>query len=367
MRKHYLDNIRWITVVLVVIYHVFYMYNAEGVAGVVGKITDLDKQYYDVFQYIVFPWFMMILFIVSGISSKLYLDGHTTKEFVRSRTRKLLVPSTLGVVFFFFIQGWYNTAFSNVFQKAGDIPFIAKVFIILASGIGVMWYIQILWFFSMVLLLIRKIEKDRLWNVCSKINAIGIVLLSAAVFGAAQIGNTPVICVYRFGLYGFSFLLGYYVFSHDEVIDILKRYCIPLLAIAIVLGTIFSIKYFGLNYADAPVNRTPLFVFFAWSTCLAILGLAAKYADFATPFTKWMSARSFGLYLFHYLGISIIAYHMGMTHRYPALIVYTLTLISAFVTAYVLYFIISHIPFYRWVVLGISQKEINRKKEAANV
>ena len=33
MRKHYLDNIRWLTVVLVVFYHVLYMYNAEGLPG----------------------------------------------------------------------------------------------------------------------------------------------------------------------------------------------------------------------------------------------------------------------------------------------------------------------------------------------
>ena len=33
MRKYYIDNIRWITVVLVVLYHVFYMYNAEGILG----------------------------------------------------------------------------------------------------------------------------------------------------------------------------------------------------------------------------------------------------------------------------------------------------------------------------------------------
>ena len=41
MRKYYLDNIRWITVVTVVIYHVFYMYNSEGIVGGVGKITNL--------------------------------------------------------------------------------------------------------------------------------------------------------------------------------------------------------------------------------------------------------------------------------------------------------------------------------------
>ena len=38
MRKYYLDNIRWITVIIVVIYHVFYMYNAEGVLGGLGRI-----------------------------------------------------------------------------------------------------------------------------------------------------------------------------------------------------------------------------------------------------------------------------------------------------------------------------------------
>ena len=44
MRKYYLDNIRWATVVLVVIYHVIYMYNGEGILGGVGKITSLDVQ-----------------------------------------------------------------------------------------------------------------------------------------------------------------------------------------------------------------------------------------------------------------------------------------------------------------------------------
>ena len=42
MRKYYLDNIRWMTVILVVVYHVIYMYNAEGILGGVGKITNLQ-------------------------------------------------------------------------------------------------------------------------------------------------------------------------------------------------------------------------------------------------------------------------------------------------------------------------------------
>ena len=89
MRRKYLDNIRWMTVVLVVIYHILYMYNAEGILGTIGKITNLEVQYYDVYQYVVYPWFMCILFVVSGICSRMYLEKHTGKEFARSRTRKL--------------------------------------------------------------------------------------------------------------------------------------------------------------------------------------------------------------------------------------------------------------------------------------
>ena len=98
MRKYYLDNIRWVTVVLVVIYHVIYMYNGEGILGGVGKITSLDVQYYDIFLYAVYPWFMLLLFLVSGICSRYYLDSHTAKEFAKNRTRKLLIPDRKSVV-----------------------------------------------------------------------------------------------------------------------------------------------------------------------------------------------------------------------------------------------------------------------------
>ena len=62
MRKTYIDNIRWMTVVLVVIYHVFYMFNGEVTSGVIGPFTSV--QYQDAVQYVVYPWFMLLLFVV---------------------------------------------------------------------------------------------------------------------------------------------------------------------------------------------------------------------------------------------------------------------------------------------------------------
>ena len=367
MRKTYLDNIRWITVVLVVIYHVFYMYNAEGVLGGLGQITDLNVQYYDLYMYIIYPWMMPLLYIVSGISSRLYLEKHTEREFIRSRTTKLLVPSTIGLLCFQFIQGYISMSLGDAFNTFGQVPGPVLYMIMVFSGIGVLWYMQLLWVFSLLLVLFRRMGKDRLRAAGRKTNTLVLVLLAVPVWAAAQILNTPVIVVYRFGLYGLVFFLGYIIFSHDEVISLLQKRFVPFLAAALVLCVLFCKEYFGSNFADAPVNRTALFTGYCWFACLAILGGMAKYGDFSTPFTNWMNKRSFGLYLFHYLGISgvalIVSRRMrtqGLSSLPPltALAVYLLSLAAGFAVGYLLNAVIPRIPFFRWAVMGIKKKGV---------
>lgn len=358
MRKHYLDNIRWMTVVIVVIYHVFYMYNIEGVAGGLGRITSLNVQYYDLFLYVVYPWLMPILFIVSGISSRLYLEKHTEKEFIRSRTQKLLVPSTIGLFVFHFIQGYINMMLSDAYESMKTLPFIIRYLIMVLSGTGVLWYAQLLYVFSLFLLMIRKVEQDRLYVIGKKVNLLLLVLFTPLIWFSAQIGNTPVVVVYRFGLYGLMFLLGYFVFTHDEVIVMLKKNIVLLDIAALLLCVVFCILYFGQNYADAPINRSFIFTSYCWFGCLGILATAAKYFDLSSSFTGWMNAHNFGLYVFHYLGISAIALYMGKNGSYPPLLIYVLSLLAGFTAGYLLDYIISCIPFFRWAVLGKKRMKI---------
>ena len=357
MRKLWLDNIRWTTIVIVVIYHVIYMYNAEGIVGVVGKITGLDVQYYDLFQYAVYPWIMPILFIVSGIASRLYLERHSDREFVKSRTTKLLVPCTVGLVAFQFIQGYINASISGALVSNAGVPLAAKIVIVILSGIGVLWYIQLLWLFSLLLVLVRKLEKDRLWKLCAGANAAAFVLLAVPVWGAAQLLNTPLIVVYRVGLYFCEFLLGYFVFSHDEVIGRLKKCFFVFLPAALVLCAAFCWLDFGQNYADKPVNRSPLFVAYGWFACLSILGGFARFLDIDNAFTRWMSARSWGLYVFHYLGISAVGLYVGRPGLLHPAVTYVLTLLAGFAAGYGLNWLISRLPFFRWAVLGIKKKQ----------
>ena len=370
-RKHYLDNIRWVTVVIVLLYHVFYMYNAEGVLGGIGKITNLRVQHYDVFQYLVYPWIMPVLYIVAGICSRIVLEKRTSKEFIKSRTLKLLVPSTIGVFVFHFIQGYVSMSFGDAFESLAKegVPGFVIFLIMVASGSGVLWFCHLLWIYSLILVLVRKIEKGNLLRLGAKTPLAIIILFFFPVWGAAQILNAPIIPVYRFGYYFIFFMLGYYVFSNDEVMNILKKYAALFITAGAALCMAFSILNFwvrgGTNYADRPVNIGPLYAACSYFGSLAMLAGFARFGDISNRFTEWMSKRNFGLYVFHYLGISSMALIFAKPALLPAPLCYLISLIAGFVFGYGLYEIISRIPFFRWAVLGIKKDKVKKKNAGA--
>ena len=113
------------------------------------------------------------------------------------------------------------------------------------------------------------------------------------------------------------------------------------------------------------MNRTFLFAGCAWFSSLAILGLAAKYADDSNAFTEWMNRHNFGLYMFHYLGISSVALFLGKPGKVPASLVYVLSLAAGFLSGFLLFEVISRIPFFRWAVLGITGKIGRGKKHVS--
>ena len=126
--------------------------------GVIGPFSEFQPQ--DVFQYIVYPWFMFLLFVVSGMSARFELDAKGEKGFIRKRTRKYLVPSTIGLLAFWWILGYYNMLIGGAFEAMAAVPKPVLFLIMCVSGTGPLWYIQMLWLFSVVLIWIRSIHSD---------------------------------------------------------------------------------------------------------------------------------------------------------------------------------------------------------------
>ena len=143
MRKTYIDNIRWITVAIVVVYHVLYIFNGVTAYGIIGPFSDFQPQ--DAFMYAVYPWFMFLLFVVSGMSARFELNAKGEKGFIKTRTRKYLVPSTIGLLVFWWILGYYNMLIGGAFEQMVNVPKPVLFLIMCVSGTGPLWYIQMLW------------------------------------------------------------------------------------------------------------------------------------------------------------------------------------------------------------------------------
>lgn len=357
MRKYYLDNIRWATVVIVMLYHVIYIFNHCGVAGGLGPLG--ESPYPDILMYVVYPWFMVLLFLVAGICSRHSLEKRTAKQFISERAVKLLVPSTIGLFVYQWILGYFNVKASGALDQ---MPAFIRYPVFCLSGTGPLWFSRLLFLFSLLLVLIRKIDsKDKFYNLCSKCNTVIIILFGLLIWGSAQILNMPIIEVYRFGIYFTAYLLGYFVFSHDEVMERVEKIHLPMLIVAIAAAVGYTIFYFGKSPCASETLKSVFTNLYLWAAVLAILGCAKKYFDKTSPFADYMSRSSSGFYIIHYSALMYGAYFLYFHTTLPVPVIYVLTAVLMVVFTVGIYELFRRIPFIRWAVLGIKKK----KKEPA--
>ena len=85
-RIYYIDNLRWMTVSLLILFHAAIAYNTwceanyiffEAVRPIAFIVTLID------------PWFMPMMFLLAGISSRFSLQKRGTKAFIRERMLRL--------------------------------------------------------------------------------------------------------------------------------------------------------------------------------------------------------------------------------------------------------------------------------------
>ena len=364
-RYHFIDNLRWVTVVMVLVYHVFYNFNAQGVFGGIGGFA--ENQWQDVVCTILYPWFMTLMFLLAGASSRYALRYRTAKEFRRERTRKLLVPCTLGLLVFGWVLGWVNiTAGGGWAHMPADMPLVAKYLIAVVSGTGPLWFIQDLFVFSLVLLAVRKVlDADRVEEWLARLSGKGTHLVLFAFFlllsllAQTQIDNvgtfSGLLNLYRPLYYFGVFLAGYYVFSSEKIHDFLARQCVPYGLLAIAWGIFFCVRYYGEDYTSASALQGFTCVIYCWSATLALIGLFKRRFDTISKFSTYMTRSSYGLYIVHMTVCTSSCLWLKST-TLPVWSIYVLALVATFVGSVVLWEVLRRIPLIRWCMFGIKEK-----------
>ena len=361
-RYYFIDNLRWVTVVLVLIYHVFYNFNAQGVFGGIGGFR--EYQWWDTVCTVLYPWFMTLMFLLAGASSRYALKHRMVKEFRRERARKLLVPSTLGLLLFGGALGALNiTAGGGWDAMPADMPFVAKYLIAVVSGTGPLWFIQDLYIFSLLLLPIRKVlDADR---VEAWLDGLSVKGLSYVLFGfflllgllaqtqIDEVGDfSGLLNLYRPVYYFGIFLVGYYIFSSERIHDYLAARYLTFNVLAVIWCVYFCVCNYGADYTLPAVLQSFSCNMYCWSMVLALFGLFKRRYECVTPFSQYMTRSSFGLYIVHMLVCTGICLLLKGT-ALPIWGIYCIALIVTFVGSVVLWEVLHRIPFVRWCVFGI--------------
>ena len=359
-RYLFLDNIRWVVVMLVLLYHVFYNYNSLGVFGGIGGFH--PNQWQDVVGTLLNPWFMTLLFVVAGASSRYALQRHSTKEFRLERRRKLLIPSTIGIAVFGWVLGMINMANAN-FEIPEGTPYWVIYLISLPSGTAHLWFIQDLFVFSLLLLAVRKvIDAERVDGWITSLPKYGIALVMIAVFCVLHlVSQTQVddpsaamglVNLYRPIYYFATFLMGYYLFSSEAVHTYLASRARLLVAIALMSAAAFATRYYGVDYTLPSVIQSPLCSLFCWAMVLAMLGGFKRWADKTSRFTNYMTRSSFGIYIVHMTVCSATCIILKQTSL-PIWGIYTITIATTYLGSFALWETLRRVPFLRWAVFGI--------------
>jgi len=346
-------------VVLVVVYHAFYMFNACGVLAGIEPFSPV--QYQDAFLPFVYPWFMVLLFVIAGMCARYSLEKRSVGEFVRSRTVKLLVPSTVGLLVYHWLTGFTYMSIGGGLEDLAHVPKLGLYLIAALSGTGPLWFAQLLWVYSLLLALVYKLDKgDRLYGLCGRCPAPALLLLAVPLWGAAQVGNLPVVTTYRLGIYFAAFLMGYLFLSHEEAQAWLAKVHLPLGVAAVMCGVVYAVTYFGQDYTADGLLRNFFSNGYAWLMTLAVLGWGKARWNGTSPLSAYMTRANFGLYALHYLPLLLAAWGLKSFSGLPAVVVYPLTIAAGLLGGLGLWEVFRRVPFVRWAILGIQKPRQGR-------
>lgn len=391
MRLHYIDNIRWVTILLVMFFHVFYYYNAYCAGSGIGGFSDYQPQ--DAVVYLLYPWLMPLLFVVAGMSARYALDKYDYRTFVRNRTRKLLVPATIGLFVFQWISGYVGMLTINYHYhtdlSAGQPWWVMYLMFALTGG-GGLWFIQLLWVFSLLTVPLNRIEKRWHLGKTTPLQPLRplvgnvLIVLSLLLFGGLlYLGDQTVmdgsgtmqdpaslVNVYRPVYYGVAYLFGYYLFVHKGIQEWLSRYCWLTIPMAVVCGIWLTVSTFGQDAYSPQYLRSVGNNLYAWLAILAMFGGFKRWLDRPVVWTlprlgehkdsaegmraiRISPARiSYGLYILQFVVYMSVGYVLRVYSGLPVWAMYALLMIAMFTLTPILYAVIRRIPVVRYCVLG---------------
>ncbi len=313
-RKYFMDNLRWLCILLLVPFHAAMAYNSWGEQNYVWFA---ESKILSVFVTMIYPWYMALLFVLAGMSARYSLEKRTVKEYVRERVQKLLFPLLFGLLTVIPVMAYYADVFWN--HYSGGFLSHYGIFFTRFTDLtgydggftpGHLWFLLYLFLISAVSLGIICLQKRFLKGKREKFLAgmnIGIIyllgLLPAVFKPVLDIGGKSL------GTFLALFLLGYYILPQEEVLGQIKKYRLLSLFIFLAADVTDTYWFIYCEHVNGLLSTAAMQIAL-WTGVLSALGFGSRYFDVSGKVTGWLAKVSFDFYIWHFMWLVICQFYL---------------------------------------------------------
>ena len=362
-RLFFVDNLRTFVIILVLLVHLVITYGGSGLWYYKeGQLAGLEFYVSLAFTCICQAFFMGLLFLLAGYFTPASYDRKGPGQFTLDRLTRLWLP--VGV-FIFLIDPFMQYALisAGVLPSPNGLPMTTQAFLGLFTtpfnglGFGPLWFIEALFFFTLIYVCWRLISKSP-----SKPRSIPrnlTIALSAIALGAVTFVVRIWLPVgYVLNPFGFQlpffpqyiafFIAGVVAFRGNWLLNVSKKTGTLWLRIASILLIIFaamltyavlsgslSLFFGGFNW------QTAFFAFweqaFAVSISIGLIVLGREKMNFQNHFTKILSDNSYAAYILQapiLVGLALVLASIKMPLALKLLAVAPIGVALCFLVAY---------------------------------
>jgi glucans biosynthesis protein C len=351
-RLHYIDNLRWMSILVLFPFHASFVFCAGWYRYYV--LSDFPSTAAHCLTVAVEPWIMPLLFCIAGMSAKFALQTRTHRVFLTERVTKLLVPFLAGLILICPVIAYYALKFHTGYNGSFAGAFV-HFFTSVTTQPGLngsmgdfsvdhLWFILFLFIISvaaLAMILARQRLSGRHFGTGNvSLPVLGLLFIPVWLLNFAGFSVTG----YSFPAYFFLFLAGYFLLSVEQVQSLLEKYWIVLLVAWIVLtaGVMWGAGIM-LGHFDVFWGTSPLFVLTGWTGVLAFMGAGRHLVDQTSAFAAYLGTASYPVYIIHQAVLVAIAYYAVMLPVSPVL-QFAVIVIFSIVLTFACYEIIRRIP-----------------------
>ena len=354
MRKTYLDNLRWVVMLELVLMHVCMAYNSSRIPY---YFTAPGLRGMDAVLFLSEPWRQTAFFLAAGMSMRFSWEKHGLGKFLWGRVVRIALPFVVCKLTLIPEQHYMSAiaygSFQGSFFSYLKTVYLPGFFTSFAGMDAQLWFLRVLLVdtAAAVLLLLVINRGDRLWRLAGRADARALVLLTLPV---ALMGFTFRVGVYHYyGRYFIVLLLGYLLCSHEEVCQRLQDRLGLFAALFGLLMAYLTAKLLGTCYYSirSPLDEG-LWYAAGWLGALTCLGFFRKYLGGGGRISRYFSGASYFIYLTHQNLLLWVVY--GLTFLgLPRGLNYLLATAATTAGSLALYEIVRRIPLLR-TCFGIS-------------